>query len=361
MPRWARRAALGLLALAIILSAPILWIEATCTAPRGPDRESAPLVRDHGYARRESDSYLAFPEWHIVYAYEDLAGVLRGGDASAFAYRGQIAGFWRSLCRLTRVASARGGVGTDTKVMLYTIGWSFTAELALKGAYETTVGRLFEWLRGPDRTAEDRFVARDMQAYAEFLHQTPWYEYPFGARLAAFWRATPWSGPHRLRKLERRGAVTLEYGAKAAYGALIGYASSTALGASDLEILTVVTGLDASDVVADPRITVVRALGGGLTLIRTPRYQAYTEVLVGLARRGRSVAEIAGNRRILVTVLVPRGPRPPVPGAAELFEIPLQSRPDRRRLGLDVRVESLAAAIRALEGSRAAIEHVYDY
>src|SRR5262245_39174272 len=327
MARWAWRATLGLFVLAVVLAAPIAGIETACTARREAAPARTPLVSDAGYVRRESDSYLSFPEWHIVYAYEDLAGVLRSGEASDFAYAGQIAGFWRSLCRLTHVASSRATVGTDTKVMLYTIGWSFTGELLLKGAYETTAGWVFEWLRGPDKTAEDAFVARDMQAYAEFLRQTPWYEYPFARRLGAFWRTTPWSGPHLARKLERRGAVTLEYGAKAGYGMLIGVASNTALGAAGLAIQTVVAGLEASDGVADPRIQIVRRLGGGLTLIRTPRYQAYTEVLVGLARRGRNFAEIAGNWRILVTVLMPPGPWPALPDATELFQITLQSRP----------------------------------
>ena len=151
--------------------------------------------------RREADSYLSFPEWHIVYAYEDLAGVLRRGDESDFAYGQQIAGFWRNLCRLTGVVTARGPVPTDTKVRLYTIGWSFTAELAIKGAYEKTVGRAFERLRGSGRTAEDEFAARDMQAYAEFLRQTPWYEYPFGWRLLAFWRSTTLGGDGLARKI----------------------------------------------------------------------------------------------------------------------------------------------------------------
>jgi len=57
----------------------------------------------------------------------------------------------------------------------------------------------------------------------------------------------------------------------------------------------------------------------------------------------------------------PRDPLPSVPGVTELFEAPVQSRPDRRRLGLDVSVERLAAAIRALEAAGASIEHIYDY
>lgn len=361
MVRRAKRLVVGLLVLAAVLAAPILWIEGICTAARDPlVRAEASLVQP-GYVRRESDSFLSFPEWHIVYAYEDLAGVLREGDESGFAYGRQIARFWTSLCELTGAVTPRAPVGTDTKVMLYTIGWSFTAELALKGAYETTIGRAFEGLRGPGKTAEDEFAARDMQAYAAFLRQTPWYEYPFASRLVAFWRETPLRGAHLARKLERRAVFSLEYGVKAIYGALIGYASATALGIADREIQTVVVGLTPPDVAHDPRITVVRDLGGGRTLIRTPRYRAYTEVLLNLARRGRDVAEIAGNHRILATVLAPAGPLPPLPGATALFEVPIQSRPDRRRVGLDVSVPRLAATIRTLEKADVSIEHVYDY
>ena len=43
-------------------------------------------------------------------------------------------------------------------------------------------------MTGTKVSAEDAFAARDMRAYAEFLHQTPWYEYPFASRLVAFWR-----------------------------------------------------------------------------------------------------------------------------------------------------------------------------
>ena len=357
------RLGLALAGLVALLAAPIVWIEAGCTAsPQSGERRAAPLVDEPGYARRESDSYLSFPEWHIVYAYEDLAGVLRGGDESDFAYRTPIAGFWRSLCALNRVVTARGSTGLDTKVMLYTIGWSFTAELAIQGAYENTVGRLFEWLRGPGKTEEDRFAARDAAAYAAFLRQTPWYEYPFRARLGAFWRETPLRGGDLARKLERRAAFTLQYGAKALYGWVIGRASAAALGLADLEIRTVVIGLDAGDAARDPRIKVLRDLGSRRTLILTPRYQAYTDLVVDLARRGRDIAEIAGNRRILVTVLAAAGgPAPALPGARPLFETRLQSRPDRRRVGLDVEVGQLAAVIRAVEGAGGVIEHVYDY
>jgi hypothetical protein len=365
MRRWLRRGALALAALLVVLAVPVAWIEGRCTAPRDPGGgRAAPLVDEPGYARRQSDSYLTFPEWDIVYAYDDLAAVLARGDESDFAYGRQIAGFWRSFCALNRVVTARDPTGLDTKVSLYTIGWSFTVELGIKGAYEQTVGRVFEWVRGPVKTAEDAFVHGDLAAYAAFLRQTPFYAYPFGARLRDFWRETPLAGaPIRSwpRKVERRLEFTLEYGVKAIYGAIIGYASNTAFGAADLQIRSVVVGLTAGDAAADPRLTVERDLGNGRALVRTPRYQAFTEVLIGLARRGRDVAEIAGNDRILVTVLAHEGALPPLDGARPLFEQAIQSEPRRRRVGLDVRVAELAATIRALEGAGATVEHVFDY
>ena len=365
MRRWARRAGLALAALVVILAVPVVWIEGRCTAPRAAEpTRAAPLVDEPGYARRESDSYLSFPEWSIVYAYDDLAGVLARGDESDFGYGRWIAGFWRTFCALNRVVTAREPTGLDTKVMLYTIGWSFTAELGIKGVYEKMIGRLFEAIRGSEKTAEDTFAQGDLQAYAVFLRQTPWYAYPFGSRLRAFWRDTPLSAVrwrHWPRKLERRVEFSLEYGVKAVYAAVIGYASNTALGAADLEIRTIVRGLTPADVATDPRITILRELGDGRTLILTPRYQVYTELLVGLARQGRDIAEIAGNDRILVTVLAPSGSLPPLGGARPLFDLPIQSRGRERRVGLDVPVGELAVTIRAVEGAGAIVEHVYDY
>jgi hypothetical protein len=62
-----------------------------------------------------------------------------------------------------------------------------------------------------------------------------------------------------------------------------------------------------------------------------------------------------------MTVLAPRGGLPRLSAANALFEVPIQSRPDRRRIGLDVAVEQLAASIRTLEASGTIIEHIYDY
>ena len=353
MLRWAMRIVGGLLLLALMVSVPILWVEGICaTSPSA----SAPASRAPSWTIADTcgvnpTATCRFPSGTSSTPTRIWPACCGRAIPSDFAYGRQIVGFWSNLCTLTRVVTAREKVATDTKVMLYTIGWSFTTELALKGIYENTIGRLFEWLRG-ERPDGGRHLRRARHAglrgvpAADALVPVP-VRLPAGrllAQHAVARRASP-------RKLERRLSVTLEYATKAAYGAVIGYASTATLGASDLDIYTVFVGLDGSDQAREPQIRVVRELGGGRTLVRTPRYQAYSDLVVRLARRGRNVAEIAGNRRILITVLAPVGPQPPLPGTSELFEVAIQSRPDRRRLGLDVSVEQLGATIRALEAA----------
>ena len=197
-----RRLGIGLALLALAAAAPIGWVETACHSPRAGDAggvATALPIDDPGYRRPRARSYLSYPEWYIVHAYEDFAAVVRQTSESGFDYLSSIGGFWSSLCGASRVVSRAGEDDLETKVMLYIIGLSFTAEMAVKGLYERTVGQLTVWLR-PGPTDEDRFALRLADDYARFLQQTPWYEYPFGAELARFWRETPLLGPGLVRK-----------------------------------------------------------------------------------------------------------------------------------------------------------------
>jgi hypothetical protein len=294
-----------------------------------------------------------------VHAYEDLAGVTRKGSESDFAYLRSVGNYWSSLCSITRLATSRGSIAFDYKLMLYTIGVSFAAEMGLKGAYELTIGRVTAWIRGAQRTPEDEFALAVADEYAAFLKQTPWYEFPFGARLWQFWARTPLWGGNLIRKFERRICLSLEYAAKAVYARLIAIGAGASSPAA-LRLRSVVAGLDTSDVAADKRITIVRTLASSASVIETPRYRAFTEILAGLAARGRSIVEIAGNDDVLITVLAPPGRAAGTLGT-QLFEVTVQARPGWRRIGLDVKVGSLAAVIRQLGATGMELEHVYDY
>ena len=55
------------------------------------------------------------------------------------------------------------------------------------------------------------------------MHETPWYEFPFGKAFNGLWSTT--EPEHKLRHWERRLALSGEYGVKAGYAGLLGWAS----------------------------------------------------------------------------------------------------------------------------------------
>ena len=97
----------GLLAVLVAaIAIPVASVEYGCVAPAATPRTTAPLV-DAADRRQLGDSYLTYPEWYIVHAYADLAGVTRQSSESAYDYLTGIGGFWSSLCRATEIASRR--------------------------------------------------------------------------------------------------------------------------------------------------------------------------------------------------------------------------------------------------------------
>jgi hypothetical protein len=355
---WRILAAAGILVTGLIvgLVAIVLFTQRQCTAPRNAETAAWHSIMLPDERRDEVDTYLTYPEWSIVYVYDDLAAVSRRSSESDFDYFGSIRQFWTSMCAVKRIASSRGDIPLDYNAMLYIIGFSFTAEMAIQGAYEKTIGAATAWLRGSKRTPEDKFALSVEDDYAHFLRQTPWYEYPFAATLVRFWRETPFGYASPVRAVERRIALTLQYGIKAPYAKVIGFLAGAS--PAPTMIRSVVVDLREEDVAADHRIVLVRR-DGAMAVIETPRYQELTDILAELARKGRDVSEIAGNRRILLTVLSP-GCRAP-DGHTLLFSVPLQTKPGWCRQGIDVQVPHLADVLRSLKPGGPELEHVFDY
>ena len=71
----------------------------------------------------------------------------------------------------------------DVKTMIYVIGVSYSTEYAIKGFYENTIGRLFEWIRGREATPQDEYARQVLQDYAAFLYTVPWFKFPFREKL----------------------------------------------------------------------------------------------------------------------------------------------------------------------------------
>ena len=355
--RWLKRAAIALVVVLLLSAIPIIRNETQCVGslPANPSTYRPILSEPH--RRNLVDTYLTYPEWSIVHAYEDFAGVLRNADESAFDYVGSIAGYWRNLCSISAIASSQGTITGDVRAMLYIIGISFTGEMGVKGAYETTIGRLTEWIRGPARTPEDAFALATAERYATFLQQTPWYEFPFGQTLTAFWSDTPMLQGSVVRSLERRFALSAEYGVKAVYAQLI--AQAAALAPAALTIRSVVKDFNPSD--ATPDIKLIERHADGSVVIETPRYRAFTKIILAQVEHGRTFTEIAGNDAILATVLTKNESSVSVPGGRELLQVPLQARVAWVRRGIVLPVSKLGELAKQVQAAGAEFEHVYDY
>ena len=344
--RWTKRLALVLILLVVLLLAPIGYTEVAC---RGEVKEDGyrPLLDDPSWQRDESRTLTTYPEWHIVHAYDDYAQVVASGDPHEFGFLRAISGFWTSLCPLAKEAGRMGGFTSESKMTIYTIGVSFTAELLAKAAYEETLGRLFAALRGDQRAALDDLSAEQAAGYAEFLQQVPWYKWDFEADAAAL-RS---SATEALRDRERAFALGLEYGVKAVYAEVIAGAVE-GIGADELRLRSVVAGLSRGELAAIPGVEIVGEVEAGL-VIETDRYRAFTHLLEQLAVAEADMVEIAGNDEVMFTALADQ---PSINGA--LYSFQRQGHGDWRHLVV-VPVPDLLARLRDLSGAR--LEHVHDY
>lgn len=353
--RWRLAAVAGGLIAAIVL-VPMAYIEGSCRTPLPglSDASGRRPLLPAADRRPEAQTFLTYPEWHIVYEAEAFARHLASGKPpSSFAYGQQIGQFWTSYCTVNRITQASPEAGA-AKVTIYTIGISYTVELAVKSAYERTVGRLFEATSGW-RSADDRHAAHVQQRYGAFLHETPWYRFPFGEALSGVWRTR--EPALNARHWERRFALAAEYGVKAVYAQAIDAATGATVGRDQPMLRLVAYGDPATLRAIDPRLNALASLPGGLTLVEAPRYQQFNDLLAKLSATRVGLVEIAGNTTIFATLLLPD--RVPAPGKAVLA-MPLDQ-PGWRRVGIAVPVAKLLATMRRVQAIGGVVEHVYDY
>ncbi len=344
----------ALLILALLVS-PALYVKALCHGDL-QDQTFAPSIKDTQKQRAEANTYLTYPEWHIVYAYDGLAEKLKTGDEHRFDYLRSVWGFWQASCALTAIADEHGGADTSTRLTIATIGVSFTLEMGLKAAYEETLGRLAAWWRGPQKSPQD-IVARDMAIdYAAFLRQTPWYKYPFRQSLEALWAAPV---DDTVRGWERRLALGAEWKAKIAYASAIAGAVE-ATGQAKTTIFSIVSGLTPDALMQIDDVRIVSSNDDGV-LVETPRYARFTRILVQLAKAGGTIEEIAGNDDIMLSVTVASGQDPELLRSGEVISRLERTGFETERVLVSVKVKDLGDILRQWPVADPGIEHIFDY
>lgn len=353
MLRWiwktVKRILLGILILILLLLAPVGYVEFGCRE-NAANAPYTPIISAPEFQRNEAATFLTYPEWHIVHAYDNYAKVIQTGNPHDFKFLKSIFGFWSSACTLTRMADTYGGAEKHLRNVIYVIGVSFTAELAMKALYEETVGRVFVNLRGKDHSTLDKVSAEMAAEYATFLQQIPWYKYDFPKDRADLAKRMDGS----LRDRERKFALGTEFAVKTAYAKVIAQAVA-ATETAKLQIRTVVTGLDETALSRIPDVIIIGKIGDKI-IIETPRYRAFTHILQEIAALGGEIVEIAGNDDIMMS-LISKTQQSDLKGIA-LYR---QGYNDFRYLYW-VPLKDLATLIRKFDADQdIQLEHIYDY
>ncbi|HWB40500.1 MAG TPA: hypothetical protein VG500_04530, partial [Gemmatimonadales bacterium] len=304
------------------------------------------------------------PEWYIVYSSEEYGRHLEDRKPSSFPYGTSIGQYWRTYHEAWAATRHLYPTNWDYHVMLWVIGTSYSAELALKGIYENTLGRLAEWSADGEATPEDRLAAEVAQDYGRFIHDRPWYEYRFLPRLWAVWAETPVWGEHPVRSWERKGFLTLEYGVKAAYAGVIALATRAAYDPQPPRTELLFRRWHDSLLGVMPGLTLEERLDTSAVVVSAGRFDPTRDLLLRLARSGPAdlrVDAIAGRPVTAFTGVAPRGWAPGGGLGRVLHAMPLPTDSSRVRLFFETSTRNLLPWLRELAGDTAlVVDHVYD-
>lgn len=249
--------------------------------------------------------------------------------------------------------------------MINVIGASFTAEYFIKGMYETTIGAATAWWSSDGTwkasTREDRFIQEVASDYSIFIHATPWYEYPFGPKLKQLWNLPGPAKGSWIRRWERRLEFTVELLFKTAWGWVIKQGTQASY---DPEAMTIqalaVEGSNQLDGI-DPAIKVLGRFSDHSVLLSLPRYEPFKQAVETLIKQDVRLVEVAGNERILITVIVPKDWEYVTGPGSKVCEWRILSDPGQKRVALLVPIGELHKTLPALKRNGIILDHLYDF
>src|SRR5882762_561884 len=241
------------------------WLKCAFVKPAvGPlptiARQQGMAVPDIGEKNRRpvEDSYFSYPEWYIVWSYEERAQYLPKNLPSGFPYFASIGQYWRSYCFICGLTQSRHQFNFGDHLRSLVLGGSFAHEYSICGAYEQTIGRVREWTRSRELVEEDASAARVAREYADCVYVRPFYEFHFAHALKDLWKETPLWGKHPIRKWERKFILSVDYGLEALYAWVLEKASHLTYGVESADTYTWIENAPETLFQEFPRIKTVK-------------------------------------------------------------------------------------------------------
>jgi len=355
---------------AFVLFVAVFWLKcafvkpAVAPLPQTSFNEKNPAA-DIGEKNRRplEDSYFSYPEWYIVWSYEERAQYLPKNLPSGFPYFASIGQYWKSYCFICGLTQSRHQFNFGDHLSSFVLGGSFALEYSIRGAYEQTIGRFSEWSSSHELVEEDAYAARVAREYADFVYIRPFYEFHFAHALAQLWKETPLWGKHPIRKWERKFILSVDYGIEALYAEAMQVASHLTYGAESDETYTWIESAPATLFQEMSRIKNVKQIGPQSFVVVIPRYQEFTDRAIELAKRKVHFVQIAGDDEIMLTVIAPKNWSYDLPASdgSLLFTENVLTQPAVKRIALECPVRSLHSILNNLAARGIKIEHIYDY
>jgi len=342
-----------------------LWDQYYNPSSRIPEKKRPDIKHEK---RPEEQTFYTIPEWYIVYSAEEFAEFLKSNPPSRFPYFSSISQFWRVRDGALRRVEGKYPSNTDYQTMIWVIGLSFSMENALKGIYESTIGRIIETIssvpeKSPPTTSEERFMQKIAEEYARFIRDLPWYEFPFRKKLVELWDIEHTHGEPWVRSRERKLYGLLELSAKTLYSGLIKSATASAYEPEDFFLVAKVSEFSPQKItnLGELRVELVRDAGPEQQIIAIPRYESFSKAAPSLMEQGVRFHEISGNRTIALTVLAPRIWKPDSIETDVFMEWDILTEPDLKRVAIAMPVEHLHRSLPHLGTQKVRLDHIYDY
>lgn len=344
---WLRRLVVLAILFLVALALPVAYVEFACNGRT--DRSSYTSLLPSEHQHQEGQSYMAYPQEHIINAYGEYAAVVSQGDPHNYGFFSAVKGFWGSTCELKKKAVARGGFSSETKNQIYVGGVAFTADMVLKGLYEGTIGRLVTMVRGNTRSPLDNLSAQQAAEYAEFIKTSPRSEWDFGGSSSALWALNS----RNTRDWERAVALNIENRMRQVTSGFMSAFMDESTPASGRRRM-IVKDISPGALSTLAGINVIGNRPEGIE-IEVPNDQRLSAILRQMAAQNASFVEIAGNDDILATVIAPRSTR-----LTSLRKFDRQGYNDTRHL-VELKVWSLAERLREFDDQQILVERIYAY